>query len=70
VHGVLTTAQAATKLPGGMVFSSLMMYLFLYITLIIAYIWAIFYMARQADKKSAEVQAPIPMQPSPTSLQT
>jgi cytochrome d ubiquinol oxidase subunit I len=55
VHGVLTTAEAVTKLPGGMVFSSLMMYLFLYVSLIIAYIWAIFYMARQADQKAAEV---------------
>jgi len=70
VHGVLTTAQAATKLPGGMVFSSLMMYLFLYVTLIIAYIWAIFYMARQADKKSAEAEVTVPMQPPSTSLQT
>ncbi|BEI42470.1 MULTISPECIES: cytochrome ubiquinol oxidase subunit I [unclassified Polynucleobacter] len=69
VHGVLTTAQAATKLPGGMVFSTLMMYLFLYLTLIIAYIWAIFYMARQADKKSAEVEAPISIQPSSASVQ-
>lgn len=55
VHGVLTTAEAVTKLPGGMVFSSLMMYLFLYVSLIIAYIWAIFYMARQADQKATEV---------------
>ena len=55
VHGVLTTAEAVTKLPGGMVFSSLMMYLFLYVSLIIAYILAIFYMARQADQKAAEV---------------
>lgn len=66
VHGVLTTAQAATKLPGGMVFSSLMMYLFLYLTLIIAYIWAIFYMARQADKKTQET----PINLSAPSLQT
>lgn len=68
VHGVLTTAEAATKLPGSMVFSSLMMYLFLYITLIIAYIWAIFYMARQADKKGAGASIDIPVQSS--SLQT
>jgi cytochrome d ubiquinol oxidase subunit I len=66
VHGVLTTAEAATKLPGGMVFSSLMMYLFLYLTLIIAYIWAIFYMARQADKKTQES----PINLSTPSLQT
>ncbi|NBQ29359.1 MAG: cytochrome ubiquinol oxidase subunit I [Burkholderiaceae bacterium] len=57
VYGVLTTAEAATKLPGGMIFSSLMMYLFLYVTLILAYIWAIFYMARQADKKTIESTA-------------
>ena len=57
VYGVLTTAKAATKLPGGMIFSSLMMYLFLYVTLILAYIWAIFYMARQADKKTIESPA-------------
>ena len=57
VYGVLTTAEAATKLPGGMIFSSLMMYLFLYVTLILAYIWAIFYMARQADKKTIEPPA-------------
>ena len=57
VYGVLTTAEAATKLPGGMIFSSLMMYLFLYGTLILAYIWAIFYMARQADKKTIESPA-------------
>ncbi len=62
VHGVLTTAEAATKLPGGMVFSSLMMYLFLYATLIVAYIWAIFYMARQADKKSADSLQSNPVQ--------
>jgi cytochrome d ubiquinol oxidase subunit I len=57
VYGVLTTAEAATKLPGGMIFSSLMMYLFLYVTLILAYIWAIFYLARQADKKTIESPA-------------
>ncbi|NCX26926.1 MAG: cytochrome ubiquinol oxidase subunit I, partial [Burkholderiaceae bacterium] len=60
----------ATKLPGGMVFSSLMMYLFLYVTLIIAYIWAIFYMARQADKKSTQTLEATPIQPASTSLQT
>jgi hypothetical protein len=46
------------------------MYLFLYLTLIVAYIWAIFYMARQADKKSAGTQTSISIQPSPASLQT
>jgi len=53
-----------------MVFSSLMIYLFLYLTLIVAYIWAIFYMARQADKKSTHAAEGSPMQPTSTSLQT
>jgi len=50
VTGVLTTADAATKIAGGIVLSSLVMYLFLYITLIISYIGVVFYLAREGDK--------------------
>ena len=53
VTGVLTTADAATKIAGGIVLSSLVMYLFLYITLIISYIGVIFYLAREGDKVNA-----------------
>ncbi len=53
VTGVLTTADAATKIAGGIVLSSLVMYLFLYITLIISYIGVVFYLAREGDKVNA-----------------
>lgn len=51
VTGVLTTAQAATTLPSSMVFSTLFAYLTLYVSLLCAYIWVVFYLARQADDK-------------------
>ena len=50
VTGVLTTADAATTIAGGIVLSSLLMYLFLYIALIISYIGVVFYLAREGDK--------------------
>ena len=50
VTGVLTTADAATTMAGGIVLSSLLMYLFLYIALIISYIGVVFYLAREGDK--------------------
>jgi cytochrome d ubiquinol oxidase subunit I len=54
VTGVLTTAQAATTLPPSMVFTSLFAYLTLYVGLLCAYIWVVFYLARQADDKEAQ----------------
>ncbi|OYW79423.1 MAG: cytochrome ubiquinol oxidase subunit I, partial [Polynucleobacter sp. 32-46-5] len=51
VTGVLTTAQAVTTLPSNMVLSTLLAYIALYIGLLAAYIWAVFYLARQADEK-------------------
>lgn len=59
VTGVLTTAQAATTLPTSMVFSTLFAYLTLYVGLLSAYIWVVFYLARQADDKenlSAQIE--------------
>jgi len=53
VTGVLTTADAATTIAGGIVLSSLLMYLFLYIALIISYIGVVFYLAREGDKAPA-----------------
>jgi cytochrome d ubiquinol oxidase subunit I len=55
VTGILTTAQAATTISGGIVLSSLLMYLFLYISLIIAYIGVVFYLAREGDKTAVAV---------------
>ena len=54
VTGVLTTAQAVTTLPAGMVFSTLFAYLMLYVGLLSAYIWVVFYLARQADEKDVQ----------------
>ncbi|MFZ4055517.1 MAG: cytochrome ubiquinol oxidase subunit I [Polynucleobacter sp.] len=71
VTGVLTTAQAVTKLPTGMVFSSLLMYLALYIGLIISYIAVVFHLARQADLPASEkrqVNAEVGSNPSANQL--
>ena len=58
VTGVLTTADAATKIAGGIVLSSLLMYLFLYVSLIISYIGVVFYIAREGDKVNASTPIP------------
>jgi cytochrome d ubiquinol oxidase subunit I len=54
VTGVLTTAQAVTTLPAGMIFSTLFAYLLLYAGLLSAYIWVVFYLARQADENHVQ----------------
>jgi cytochrome d ubiquinol oxidase subunit I len=56
VTGVLTTAQAVTTLPSSMVFSTLFAYLTLYVGLLLAYIWVVFYLARQADSQDTQCQ--------------
>lgn len=48
VHGVLTTEQALGPVAGGMVFSTLVVYLATYVTLLIAYISTLVYMAKRA----------------------
>src|SRR5690606_37783087 len=48
VHGVLKTADAASDVPGGMILSSLVMYLALYVVLLIAYVSVLFHLARKA----------------------
>ncbi len=56
VYGVLTTAQAASKVPGGMIAATLAMYLVIYAALIAAYVSVIFYMAGKRP------QAPLPQE--------
>jgi cytochrome d ubiquinol oxidase subunit I len=51
VQDVLTTAQAATTLPGSMIALSLTMYVVLYAALIAAYVSVLFYLARKAGKE-------------------
>ena len=48
VHGVLTTAQAASQVPAGNIAISLAMYLTLYVALLSAYVSVDFYLAKKA----------------------
>lgn len=48
VHGVLTTAQAASTVPGAHIALSLAMYLTLYLALLSAYVSVVFYLAKKA----------------------
>jgi cytochrome d ubiquinol oxidase subunit I len=60
VTGVLTTAEAVTKLPTGMVLSTLLAYLAVYVGLLFAYIWVVFYLTRKVDDKSISKSSIIP----------
>ena len=57
VQGVLTTAEAAAKIPVPMLASTLIMYLTLYVFLIISYISVVFYLARKADSAASAATA-------------
>jgi cytochrome d ubiquinol oxidase subunit I len=48
VHGVLTTAEAASQVPAGNIALSLAMYLTLYAALLSAYVSVVFYLAKKA----------------------
>jgi len=54
VHGVLTTAQAASQVPAGNIALSLAMYLTLYAALLSAYVSVVFYLAKKAVTGGAE----------------
>jgi cytochrome bd ubiquinol oxidase subunit I len=47
VTGVLTTAQAASKVPAGMIGATLALYLATYLVLIVAYISVLFHLANK-----------------------
>jgi cytochrome d ubiquinol oxidase subunit I len=49
VYGVLTTAEAASKVPANYIGLSLGSYLLLYAILLSIYIWTVFYLARKAN---------------------
>ncbi len=49
VTGLLRTADAVTDQSNSLVFSTLFLYVILYVCLLSAYIWTVFYLARQAD---------------------
>lgn len=48
VQGVLTTREAVADVPGTMVLSTLLAYLFVYAVLLAAYVGVVFYLARRA----------------------
>ncbi len=58
VYGVLTTAQAASKVPAMMIGSTLAMYLSLYVLLIVAYISVVFHLARKAGNATSHDPQP------------
>ena len=57
VHGVLTTAQAASQVPAGNIALSLAMYLTLYAALLSAYVSVVFYLAKKAVTGGSESSA-------------
>lgn len=54
VYGVLTTAEAASKVPAPMIGTTLAMYLSLYVVLLAAYISVVFHLARKAGGGTTE----------------
>jgi len=57
VHGVLTTAQAASQVSAGNIALSLAMYLTLYAALLCAYVSVVFYLAKKAVNGDPETNA-------------
>ncbi len=66
VTGVLTTAQAASSVPAGMIGTTLALYLAIYAVLLVAYISVLFHLARKAGgQPPAEAQGYAPrLQPA------
>lgn len=60
VTGVLKTADAASPLAAGMVASTFVLYMALYVALLAAYIGALFHLAGKADKGQVAPPAPVP----------
>ncbi len=57
VTGVLSTAQAASAVPAGMIASTLVLYLALYAALVAAYVTVLFYMAGKPQQPAPEAPA-------------
>jgi cytochrome d ubiquinol oxidase subunit I len=54
VTGILSTAEAVSEVPGGMVATTLAMYLAIYVLLIAAYVSVLFHLANKGVKKGDE----------------
>ena len=63
VTGVLTTAQAVSKVPAGMIGFTLAMYLAIYVLLIAAYISVLFHLAGKGVKRPAPMVGAAPAMP-------
>lgn len=55
VYGVLTTAKAASNVPGSLIAATLAMYLVMYVALTIAYVSVVFHLARKAGSIKNEI---------------
>jgi len=63
VYGVLTTAEAASKVPATMIASTLALYLAVYIVLILSYVSVVFYLARNAQATATAFDHAAPAAP-------
>ena len=54
VQGILLTKDAASHVGSGMILSTLLMYLALYVFLLISYISVVFYLAKKAGQPAGE----------------
>ncbi len=61
VYGVLTTIEAASSISTGMILSTFLMYMALYVLLAIAYVSVVFYLARSAQYPTASGAPPAPV---------
>jgi cytochrome d ubiquinol oxidase subunit I len=57
VYGVLTTAQAASKVPASNIAITLAMYLTMYSALLASYVSVVFYLAKKAGSRETDEQA-------------
>ena len=59
VYGVLKTADAASSVPSGMIATTFLMYLSVYVFLTLSYISVVFYLARKAGEPIATSNTPL-----------
>jgi cytochrome bd ubiquinol oxidase subunit I len=65
VTGVLTTAQAASEVPAGMIGTTLAMYLATYVVLIVAYVSVLFHLAKKGRAVAKTIDSPADMPADP-----
>jgi cytochrome d ubiquinol oxidase subunit I len=58
VYGVMKTAEAASRVPAGMIATTFFMYLAVYAALTVAYVSVVFYLARRAGETAPQVTPP------------